>query len=216
MNFKVDEYLNKDNKWKEELEKIRQIVLGCGLIEEFKWGVPCYVFQEKNIILLGKFKDYCSMSFFKGALLKDKKNILSKVGNNTQAVRIIKFTNTQQINEIEMILKDYIYESIEIEKLGLQFNLKKTSEFLFSQELQNKLDNDSLFRNAFEKLTEGRKKGYLLYFSEPKQSKTREERINKYVQRILNGKGLRDCYCNLSKKMPQCDGSHKLNNLNKI
>lgn len=215
MNFKVDEYLNKDNKWKEELDKIREIVLGCGLIEEFKWGVPCYVFETKNIILLGKFKDYCSISFFKGALLNDKENILSKVGNNTQLVRIIKFINIEQINKLESILRDYIYKAIEIEKSDIQFKFKETYEFIIPEELQNKLESDILFRNAFQNLTEGRKRGYLIYFSEPKQSKTIQDRINKYKQRILDGKGLRDCICGLSKKMPQCDGSHKLNNLNK-
>ncbi|MFN8577267.1 MAG: DUF1801 domain-containing protein [Candidatus Sericytochromatia bacterium] len=215
MNFKVDEYLNKDNKWKEELDKIREIVLGCGLIEEFKWGVPCYVFETKNIILLGKFKDYCSISFFKGALLNDKENILSKVGNNTQLVRIIKFINIEQINKLESILRDYIYKAIEIEKSDIQFKFKETYEFIIPEELQNKLESDILFRNAFQNLTEGRKRGYLIYFSEAKQSKTIQDRINKYKQRILDGKGLRDCICGLSKKMPQCDGSHKLNNLNK-
>lgn len=214
MNPKVDEYLTKTKKWQKELEKLRMIILDCDLTEEFKWDVPCYMFEKNNIILLGAFKEYCVLSFFKGALLKDDNAILSKPGENTQAIRIIRFKNIQEIIDIENILKTYIYEAIEVEKLGLKVTLKKNTEIIFIEELQNKLDENLELKTAFEALTPGRQRAYNMYFSEPKQSKTRESRIEKSIQRIINGKGLNDCVCGLSKKMPSCDGSHKYINQN--
>jgi len=214
MNPKVDEYLTKTKKWQKELEKLRMIILDCDLTEEFKWDVPCYMFEKNNIILLGAFKEYCVLSFFKGALLKDDNAILSKPGENTQAIRIIRFKNIQEIIDIENILKNYIYEAIEVEKLGLKVTLKKNTEIIFIEELQNKLDENLELKTAFEALTPGRQRAYNMYFSEPKQSKTRESRIEKSIQRIINGKGLNDCVCGLSKKMPSCDGSHKYINQN--
>ncbi|MEK7432810.1 MAG: DUF1801 domain-containing protein [Cyanobacteriota bacterium] len=214
MNPKVDEYLTKTKKWQKELEKLRMIILDCDLTEELKWDVPCYMFEKNNIILLGAFKEYCALSFFKGALLKDENAILSKPGENTQAVRIIRFKNIQEIIDIENILKTYIYEAIEVEKLGLKVTLKKNTEIIFIEELQNKLDENQELKTAFEALTPGRQRAYNMYFSEPKQSKTRESRIEKSIQRIINGKGLNDCVCGLSKKMPSCDGSHKYINQN--
>jgi uncharacterized protein YdeI (YjbR/CyaY-like superfamily) len=209
MNPKVDDYLNNTTKFQKELELLRSIVLDCGLIEELKWGTPCYMFQKNNIILLGAFKDSCIISFLKGALLSDTENLLMKAGENTQAARIIKFTNEKDILKIKSILKTYIYEAVEIEKAGLKVEPKKHSEYNVPEELKNQFKQKPDFKKAFEALTPGRQRGYLLYFSDSKQSKTREARIEKYTQRIMSGKGINDCVCGLSKKMPSCDGSHK-------
>jgi len=209
MNPEVDEYLNNAKKWQKELKKLRMIILDCQLTEEFKWRNPCYTFDNKNIVLIGAFKDNSVLSFFKGVLLNDKQNILVQAGDNTQSARIIKFSNVQQIEEMESVLKVYIKEAIEIEKAGLKVAFKKTSEYVIPEELQNKLDEDSAFKTAFEALTPGRQRGYILHFSAPKQSKTRESRIEKYMDRIFDGKGLYDCVCGLSKRMPSCDGTHK-------
>ncbi len=209
MNQQVDTYLSKVKKWHTELEILRNIILECGLIEELKWGVPCYTFQKNNIILLGEFKEYCVLSFVKGALLSDSEGILVQQTENSQAVRIIKFTNSIEIVGMKAILKAYIYEAIEVEKTGLKVAYKTTAEFAFPEELQNKLDTHPIFKTAFEALTPGRQRGYLLHFAEPKQAKTRESRIENCTQRILSGKGLNDCICGLSKRLPNCDGSHK-------
>jgi uncharacterized protein YdeI (YjbR/CyaY-like superfamily) len=209
MNPKVDDYLNNTTKFQKELELLRSIVLDCGLIEELKWGTPCYMFQKNNMILLGAFKDSCIISFLKGALLSDTENLLMKAGENTQAARIIKFTNEKDILKIKSILKTYIYEAIEIEKAGLKVEPKKHSEYNVPEELKNQFKQKPDFKKAFEALTPGRQRGYLLYFSDSKQSKTREARIEKYTQRIMSGKGINDCVCGLSEKMPACDGSHK-------
>jgi uncharacterized protein YdeI (YjbR/CyaY-like superfamily) len=209
MNPKVDDYLNNTTKFQKELELLRSIVLDCGLIEELKWGTPCYMFQKNNMILLGAFKDSCIISFLKGALLSDTENLLMKAGENTQAARIIKFTNEKDILKIKSILKTYIYEAIEIEKAGLKVEPKKHSEYNVPEELKNQFKQKPDFKKAFEALTPVRQRGYLLYFSDSKQSKTREARIEKYTQRIMSGKGINDCVCGLSKKMPVCDGSHK-------
>lgn len=209
MNPKVDEYISKAKKWKEEFEKLRSIFFDCQLTEELKWGTPCYMFEENNIALLIGFKEYCGLSFFKGSLLKDTNNILVKPGENTQSARIIRFTSLQEINEMESILKEYIYQAVEIEKAGLKVEFKKVTEFTVPEELQNKFDENPDFKTAFYALTPGRQKAYLLHFSDPKQSKTRESRIEKSMQLIFDGKGLNDCTCGLSKRMPACDGSHK-------
>lgn len=191
MNPTVDFYF-KDKKWQEELELLRTIALDCQLTEELKWGTPCYTHQKKNIVLIHDFKEYCAFLFFKGALLKDTEGILIQQSENVQAARQIRFTNLKEITEQKNILKAYIYEAIEIEKAGLKVELKKTSEFPVSEEFQQQLDNDSTLKKAFEALTPGRQRAYLLNFSQPKQAKTREARVEKAIPNILNGKGIND------------------------
>jgi uncharacterized protein YdeI (YjbR/CyaY-like superfamily) len=192
MNPKVDEFLSKAKKWKEEYEKLRNIVLDCELTEEFKWMHPCYTFEEKNIVLIHGFKEYCALLFPKGVLLKDARGILIQQTENVQAARQIRFTNVQEIVAMETILKDYIYEAVEVEKAGLKVDLKKNSEYIIPEELQTKFDQTPALKTAFESLTPGRQRAYILYFAQPKQSKTRVSRIEKYIQQIFNGKGLND------------------------
>lgn len=192
MNPKVDGFLRKAKKWKEEFEKLRNIVLDCELTEDFKWMHPCYTFEKKNIVLIHGFKEYCALLFHKGALLQDAHGILIQQTENVQAARQIRFTNVQEIIEMETILKAYIYEAIEVEKAGLEVNFKKTTEFIIPEEFQTKLDEIPALKTAFEALTPGRQRAYIHYFSEPKQSKTRESRVEKCLQQILGGKGLND------------------------
>ena len=192
MNPKVDWYFSKDQKWQEEFEKLRMIILDCGLTEELKWGVPCYTFEKRNIVLIHVFKEYCALLFFKGALLKDPNGILIQQTKNVQSARQVRFTNVREIVQMEPILKAYIYEAVEIEKAGLKVNFKKTSEFIIPEEFQNQLDEVPEMKTAFDALTPGRQRAYLLYFSAPKQSKTRESRVGKYTRQILNGKELND------------------------
>jgi len=192
MNPKVDVFLSKAKQWQEEFEKLRMIVLDCGLTEELKWGVPCYTFEKRNIVLIHGFKEYCALLFVKGALLNDAKGILVTQTENTQAARQIRFTNVREIVEMEPVLKAYVYEAIEVEKAGLKVNFKKTTEFTIPEEFQNKLDEIPALKTAFGALTPGRQRAYILYFSAPKQSKTRESRVEKCMQQILNGKGLND------------------------
>ena len=191
MNPKVDFYFSKA-KWQKELETLRMIVLDCGLTEELKWGVPCYTSQKRNIVLMHVFKEYCALLFFKGVLLKDAKGILVQQTENVQAARQIRFTSVKEIVKIKTIIKAYIHEAIEVEKAGLKVDLKKTTEFTVTEEFQNKLDKNRALKTAFKALTPGRQRGYLLYFSAPTQSKTRESRIKKCMQQILRGKGLND------------------------
>lgn len=209
MNPKVDEYLAKTKKWGAELEQLRAIVLDCGLIEEFKWKHPCYTLNQKNIVMLGEFKDFCILSFIKGTLLKDESNLLSSAGENTQSGKWMRFTNVKDIIANEAIIKSYIFEAIEVEKAGLKIEYKAVAEYEIPEELQQKMDSDASFKTAFNSMTPGRQKGYLLHFAQASQSKTRIARIEKYTDRILNGKGITDCVCGLSKRMPNCDGSHK-------
>jgi len=192
MNPKVDEYLRKTKKWQEEFEKLRTIILDCGLTEELKWGCPCYTFEKSNIVLIHGFKEYCALLFFKGALLKDAKGILIQQTENVQAGRQIRFTNVREIVKIKTILNAYIHEAIDVEKAGLKVKYKKASEFKIPEEFQNKLDETPALKKAFDALTPGRQRGYIFYFSQPKQSKTRESRVEKCMQQILNGKGLND------------------------
>jgi uncharacterized protein YdeI (YjbR/CyaY-like superfamily) len=192
MNPKVDVYLRKAKKWQEEMKKLRMIILDCQLTEELKWGKPCYTFQKSNIVLIVGFKEYCALIFCKGALLNDANGILIKPGENTQAGRQIRLTNVREIVEMEPILKAYIYEAIEVEKSGLEVNFKAITELIHPEEFQKKLEEDPGLKAAFEALTPGRQRAYNLYFSAPKQSKTRESRVEKCTQRILNGKGLND------------------------
>lgn len=194
MNPKVDEFLSKAKKWQEEFEKLRMIVLECGLTEEFKWMHPCYTFQENNIVLIHGFKEYCALLFFKGALLKDPNHILIQQTENVQAGRQIRFTNVEEIVKMEPILKIYINEAIEAEKAGLKVIHKKTSEYKIPEEFQKKLDETPALKTAFEALTPGRQRAYILYFSAPKQSETRESRIEKCLPLIFDGIGLNDQY----------------------
>jgi uncharacterized protein YdeI (YjbR/CyaY-like superfamily) len=188
----VDTFLSKSKKWQEEFEKLRRIILDCQLTEELKWGVPCYTFQNRNIVLMHGFKEYCALLFFKGALLNDAKGILITQTENTQAGRQIRFTNVREIVKMEPILKAYIHEAVEVEKAGLKVNFKKTTEFAIPEEFQNKLDEIPALKTAFDALTPGRQRAYILYFSAPKQSKTRQSRVEKYMQQILSGKGMND------------------------
>ena len=192
MDPKVDVFLRKAKKWQQEFEKLRRIILGCQLTEELKWGKPCYTLQNSNIVLIHGFKEYCALLFFKGALLKDAKGILVQQTENVQAARQIRFTNVREIVGMEPILTAYIKEAIEVEKAGLKVDYKKTSEFAIPEEFQNKLDQIPALKTAFDALTPGRQTGYILYFSAPKQSKTRESRVEKCMRQILNGKGLND------------------------
>ncbi len=192
MNPRVDFFFSKAGKWQEEFKKLRTIVLDCQLTEELKWGQPCYSFEKSNIVLMHGFKDYCALLFFKGALLKDTRGILVQQTKNVQAARQIRFTSAREITAMQRVLKAYIYEAAEVEEAGLKVNFKKTREFTIAGEFQNKLDKSSALKTAFEALTPGRQRGYLLYFSAPKQSKTREARVEKYMKQILKGKGLED------------------------
>lgn len=190
-NPKVDEYLIK-TKWEKELTKLRQIILESPLTEEFKWGKPCYTIQKNNVVLIHDFKEYCAILFIKGSLLKDPEGILITQTENVQAGRQIRFSNIGEIERLEPVLKAYINEAIEIEKSGLQVEFKKTTEYEVPEEFQKKLDENPALKAAFEALTPGRQRGYLLYFSAAKQSKTREARVEKYIPQILEGKGLDD------------------------
>jgi uncharacterized protein YdeI (YjbR/CyaY-like superfamily) len=192
MNPKVDFFFSKATKWQKEYEKLRMIILDCGLIEELKWGCPCYTFEKRNIVLLHGFKEYCALLFFKGALLDDTNGILIQQTENVQAARQVRFTHVREIVKMEKILKAYIYEAIEVERAGLKVKLKKTSDFKIPEEFQKKLNKSSALKTAFYALTPGRQRAYIFYFSQPKLSKTRESRVEKYMKQMLNGKGLDD------------------------
>jgi uncharacterized protein YdeI (YjbR/CyaY-like superfamily) len=191
MNPKVDVFLSQTDHWRDEIEKLRTIILDCGLTEELKWGIPCYTFQKANVIAINGLKGCCAVGFFKGSLLKDPNGILTKPGENTQSARVIRFTNVKQILELEPILKAYIDEAVEVEKAGLKPAVIKNPEPV-PEEFQNKLDELPALKTAFESLTPGRRRAYILHFSAPKQSRTREARIEKYMPQIMAGKGLND------------------------
>lgn len=209
MNQTVDEFLDKTDRWREELRALRRIALACGLVEEVKWGHPCYTLDGGNVLLIGRFKDYCSLTFFKGTLLKDAAGILEMSGENTRVARLVRFTSVQEIVGLEPVLKAYIHEAIEVEKAGLKAESAKDEDLVLVEEIQNKLGEDPALKTAFEALTPGRQRAYNLHVSAAKQSKTRTSRMENCVGRILDGKGLNDCTCGLSKKLPACDGSHK-------
>jgi uncharacterized protein YdeI (YjbR/CyaY-like superfamily) len=192
MNPNVDFFFNNPGKWQKEVNKLRTIVLGCQVTEDLKWGCPCYTIEEGNIVLIHVFKEYCAVLFFKGALLKDPKGILIQQTKNVQAARQIRFTNLREIVERATAVKAYIHEAIEVEKAGLKVKLKKTSEFGMPDEFEGELNKLPALKTAFYALTPGRQRAYLLFFSTPKQSKTREARIEKCKRKILNGKGLTD------------------------
>ena len=192
MNPKVDWFFDKDSKWQKEYKKLRTIVLDCGLTEELKWGCPCYTFENSNIVLIHGFKDYCALLFFKGALLNDANSILIQQTKNVQSARQVRFTNLKEIVKMEKILKAYVYEAIEVERAGLKVKLKETKEFKIPEEFQKRLNKNAALKKAFNALTPGRQRAYLFYFSQAKQSTTREARVDKYLQKILEGKGLND------------------------
>ena len=192
MNPKVDWFFDKATQWQKEFEKLRKIILDCGLTEELKWGCPCYTFENKNIVLIHGFKEYCAILFFKGALLNDTDGILIQQTENVQSARQARFTSVQEVVRKERIVKVYIYEAIEVERVGLQVKYKKTKDFKIPEEFQSKLDKMPALKTAFNELTPGRQRAYIFYFSQPKQSKTRTARVEKYLKQILNGKGLDD------------------------
>ena len=192
MNPKVDLFLDKAQKWSSEMSLLRNIVLDCNLVEGFKWMHPCYTLNNSNVVLIHNFKDYCALLFHKGALLKDPDNILIQQTENVQAARQLRFTDSQQIIDLEPTIKAYIYEAIKVEKAGLKIEYKPTKEYEVPEELQSILDESSELKEAFEALTPGRQRGYLLHFSQPKQSKTRTARIEKCIPKIFAGKGFND------------------------
>jgi uncharacterized protein YdeI (YjbR/CyaY-like superfamily) len=192
MNPKVDFFFEKTTSWQEEYKKLRTIILDCGLTEELKWGVPCYTYQKKNVVLIHGFKEYCAVLFMKGALLHDAKGILIQQTENVQSARQLRFTNIKEIAKLAPTIKAYIHEAIEVEKAGLKVALKATSDYKIPEEFQVRLDNNTALEKAFKALTPGRQRAYLFYFSSARQSKTREARIDKYLHQILEGKGLDD------------------------
>lgn len=192
MNSKVDFFFTKAKKWQPEFEKLRTIILDCGLTEELKWGQPCYMFAKSNIVLMHGFKEYCALLFFKGALLKDAKGILIQQTANVQAARQLRFTSVREIEKLKATIKAYIFEAVKVEEAGLKVELKKTSEFKMPEEFQKRLTKNATLKKAFYALTPGRQRGYLLHFSQAKQAKTRESRIEKNISKILKGKGLED------------------------
>jgi uncharacterized protein YdeI (YjbR/CyaY-like superfamily) len=192
MNPKVNWFFEKDTKWRKEYERLRSIILDCGLTEELKWGCPCYTFQNSNVVLIHGFKEYCAVLFFKGALLNDIEGILIQQTENVQSARQMRFTTVAEINKLQKLLKAYVYEAIEVEKAGLKVKLKKTAEYKMPEEFKTKLEKLPRLKKAFDELTPGRQRAYLFYFSQAKQAKTREARIEKYTPQILAGKGLDD------------------------
>ena len=209
MNPKVDAFLLNTKKWREELTVLRSIVMDSGLGEELKWGAPCYVHEKANVIMIHGFKDYFALMFFKGALMKDPQDLLRKPGENTQSSRLIRLTSMDEMLGQEEVLRAYIQNAIEVEKAGEKVIAKKTEEYPVPLELEESFAENSDLQHAFYGLTPGRQRAYLLHFAEAKQSSTRKARIEKYTPRILNGKGILDCWCGLSKRMPTCDGAHK-------
>lgn len=207
MNSEVTLHLDNLKNWSEELKTLRRIVLDSGLYEEFKWKQPCYTYNDGNVLLLAGFKEFCTISFFKGVLLKDPKSVLVAPGKNSQSVRMMKFKSSKQIEEQLETIKDYIQQAIEVEKSKLKVE-KTTNPEPIPVELQSKFEDNRNLKTAFEALTKGRQRGYIIYFSDAKHSKNRTSRIKKYETRILNGKGINDCVCGKSKRYPNCDGSH--------
>jgi len=209
MNSTIDIFFSTAKQWKIEMSALRTIFLDCNLTEELKWGKPCYMSEGKNIIILQPFKGYCALGFFNGALLKDEKHLLVKSGENTQAGRQIRFTQLQEIIKMRATLKSYINEAINVEKAGLKVEPISSSEIILPDELKYEMANNSAFKKAFSSLTSGRQRAYVMFFSAAKQPTTRVTRIEKYRNQIMDGEGINDCTCGLSKKMPYCDGSHK-------
>jgi uncharacterized protein YdeI (YjbR/CyaY-like superfamily) len=210
MNTNVEAYFENLKQWKPELEMLRNIVLDCGMIEEFKWRGPCYTYNNNNCIIIGGFKDNFVISFLKGVFLRDDHKLLQKPGDNSQTARIIRFTEASQVMELEPIIKTYIYEAIEVEKAGMKLDPTHKPALEQIPEFDKYMSENAEFRAAFEGLTPGRQRAYNMHFASAKQSETRTSRILAIVPRVLKGKGLNDCICGLSKRMPNCDGSHKM------
>ena len=209
MNPSVDPFFMNLKAWREELIVLRSLVLECGLAEELKWGSPCYVQGKSNVVIIQGFKEYCGLMFFKGALMTDEKGLLSKPGEHTQSGRQIRFTSLQQIIDQADILKSYIQEAMDIEQAGLKVVHKQLNEYPVPEELTEIFSKNLALKQAFEGLTPGRQRAYLMHFSEPKQSATRITRIERMEDKIMRGKGMTDCWCGLSQRMPTCDGSHR-------
>lgn len=210
MNPEADKFFKNTENWKEELQALRKLALECGFSEEWKWKQPCYTFQNKNVFIISPFKNYCSINFFQGSLLKDAQKLLVKPGENTQEGRQMRFTNWEEIELKEKWITKYMMEAKEVIIKDIQPASAETPTITIPRELEEKFKENAELKIAFYKLTPGRQRAYLIYFTGAKQSKTIQDRIEKYIPRILNGKGFHDCICGLSKKMPNCDGSHKL------
>lgn len=209
MNPEVDTFIENATMWQDEYRTLRAILLDCGLTETIKWGIPVYMHNKKNIVLIHGFKTYFALGFFKGSLMSDPEKLMEAQGENTQFSRTLKMKNAEVITQLEPIIKTYIAEAVEIEKSGAKIAFKKKEDYDIPKELRVRFDENPAFEKAFTTLTDGRQKAYLMFFSSAKQSKTVEARIDKYTKRILHGKGMHDCVCGHSKKMPGCDGSHK-------
>lgn len=209
MNPEITNYISNQDQWQEEFKVLRSILLDCGLTEELKWKQPCYTFNSNNVAILGGFKSHCVLSFFKGVLLNDEEEILVSPGENSQSVKMFKFTEPKQIIAKEATIKAYIFEAIEIEKSGVKVETKNFDETDFTEELVEVFEKNPKLKKAFLDLTPGRQRGYNIHFSQPKNASTRYSRIEKLTPKILAGKGMNDCTCGLSKRMPNCDGSHK-------
>jgi uncharacterized protein YdeI (YjbR/CyaY-like superfamily) len=209
MNPSVDEHLRNSKKWSKELSLLQEILLECGLTEEFKWRQPCYLFGATNVCILGSYKKFCSLAFFKGVLLNDAEQLMVSPGVNSQSVKMFKFQSSEEIRELRHLIKSTVYEAIEIEKAGLKVEKDQNNKPQIPEELTAQMEKDPVLKSAFESLTPGRQRAYLIFFEEAKQSKTKVARIEKYIPRILKGKGMNDCICGHSKRMPNCDGSHK-------
>lgn len=208
-NSQVESFYNDAKKWGAELAKLREITLSTNLHEDYKWKQACYTYENANVLIVSPFKEYCALNFFKGALLNDSEGILVAPGENSQSARQIRFTSLDEIIEMEPIIIKYIHNAIEVEKSGLKIEMKKIEDYSIPQELEDMFVEIPELKTAFEALTPGRQRAYLLHFSQPKQPQTRVSRIQKAMDRIFDGKGMNDCICGLSKKMPGCDGSHK-------
>lgn len=209
MDQKIESYFQENSQWLHEMAALRILLLESGLKEQYKWRVACYIFEGKNIALIGAFKSYCAMGFFKGSLLEDKEKMLVSQTTNVQSSRLLTFKSLSEIELKKEVIKKYITEAIEMEKAGLKVVFKKTTEFPVPEELKVLFERESEFHQSFNALTPGRQRGYLLHFNGAKQPTTRMDRIVKCKARILIGKGLNDCICGKSKRMPNCDGSHK-------
>jgi uncharacterized protein YdeI (YjbR/CyaY-like superfamily) len=209
MDPKIDQYFSNAKKWQQEMTQLRAILLSCKLTEELKWGKPCYTINGSNLIMIQAFKDHCDLGIFNGALLKDPKGLLVKAGEHTQAARQMRFTDSKEITKLTSVIKSYIKESIELENAGVKYESTENAGTIIIDELIELFKKDTKLKKAFEALTPGRQRAYLIYFSAAKQSATRISRINNYAARIMSGKGINDCTCGLSKRMPTCDGSHK-------
>lgn len=209
MNPSVDEFLEKTDRWQAEMTMLRNIMLDCQLIETLKWGQPCYMFNKTNVVILANFKESCAVSFLKGALLSDPENLLVKPGENSQSGRFLRFKSVEEIIEVEPIIKAYVFEAIEVEKAGLKVAPRDPDSEPLIPELTQKFEENPVLKKAFEALTPGRQRAYNMHFAAAKQTATRFNRIDSYTERILSNKGINDCVCGLSKRMPGCDGSHK-------